>query len=279
MSRLSELKPTISYQLPRAIIYGTPKIGKTTLASQFPKAVVIDLNHGNEGILCVTHPEQIYLFKDLITTINEYRTDPDHSFRTLVVDSLTEIEQMIFTQVCQDHKKSCIEDIGYAKGYKFALSYWLQLIDALDALRSQRSMGIVLVGHSRLEKVDHPELETFKRYVPDVDPLASGLLTRWVDMILFAFHEILLMDEDIGFNKKKHHSRSGRRLLATVEKAAHLAGNRYGLPPIMELDYPSSFPTQLASCIQQRIAEGTPPEPQTPVSELHDYVAQNNTGE
>ena len=42
-----------------------------------------------------------------------------------------------------------IEDIGYAKGYMFALTQWRDFLAGLDALRNERGMTCLLLAHAK----------------------------------------------------------------------------------------------------------------------------------
>ena len=118
-----------------------------------------------------------------------------------------------------------IEDIGYARGYIFALSYWQKLISALTYLRD-KGMNICLIAHTHQKRVSPPDMEEYERYEPRIHHKALGILTEWADLIGFARMEMRTREADNG---KRQGISTGRRLLHVSEAAAYVAGNRYGI--------------------------------------------------
>ena len=70
----------------KAIIYGVPGVGKTTLAAQFPAPYILDLEHGAEryNVPCNSDIETFQIFKQVLKNIPE-------GTRTLVIDTFDEL--------------------------------------------------------------------------------------------------------------------------------------------------------------------------------------------
>ncbi|QOJ16318.1 MAG: AAA family ATPase [Phycisphaeraceae bacterium] len=78
----------------------------------------------------------------------------------------------------------------------------------------------------------------YDRYSPRLHKLASALVQEWADEVLFATYKVHTVKVDEGFNKAKHNGVStGERIIRTVERPAHVAKNRLGLPEEIPLDY------------------------------------------
>ena len=110
----------------------------------------------------------------------------EHDYQTVVIDTLDWLERLIWAKVCEDRGVKSIEDIGYQKGYVFALDFWRQIVDRLDRLRNDRSMCVVLLAHCKIEKFEDPESPAYDRYSPRLHKHANALITEWVDAVLFA---------------------------------------------------------------------------------------------
>ena len=161
-----------------------------------------------------------------------------HEYRTVVIDSLDWLERLIWSDVCTKRSVESIEDIGYAKGYVFALAQWRDVLAGLDALRNERGMSVVLIAHAMIEKFANPETETYDRYVPRLNKHASALVQEWCDEVLFATYQIHTKTTDEGFNRKRTQGiGTGARILRTCERPAHAAKNRLSLPDEMPLDH------------------------------------------
>jgi hypothetical protein len=176
-------------------------------------------------------------YGDVLAALGELYTDA-HEYRTVVVDSLDWLERLIFAEVCAKRGVESIEDIGYGKGYIFALTSWREVLAGLDALRDERGMHIILIAHAQIEKFANPETDTYDRYSPRLQKLASALVQEWCDDVLFATYRIHTKTSDEGFGRKRVQGiGTGERILRTTERPAHVAKNRVGLPDELPLDY------------------------------------------
>ena len=156
----------------------------------------------------------------------------------MVVDSLDWLEKLIWAEVCRRREVESIEDIGYAKGYVFALTQWRDVLGGLDALRNQRGMAVILIAHARIEKFENPETDSYDRYVPRLHKLASAVVQEWCDEVLFATYKVFTKTTDEGFDRKRRQGIStGERVIRTTERPAHVAKNRLNLPHELLLDF------------------------------------------
>lgn len=61
-----------------------------------------------------------------------------------------------------------------------------EIFAGLDALRTDRGMQVILIAHAAIEKFANPETDTYDRYVPRLQKLASALVREWCDEVLFS---------------------------------------------------------------------------------------------
>ena len=220
----------------RLMLYGTHGIGKSTFASCAQKPVFVQTEDGLGEIACDKFPLTT-TFDQAMQALSELYADK-HPFRTVVIDSLDWLERLIWIEVCKKRNVESIEDIGYAKGYVFALTQWREFLEGLSALRNDRGMMVVLLAHARIERFENPETESYDRYVPRLHRLASQVIQEWCDEVLFATFRVYTKQTDEGFDRKRNQGiGTGERVLRTVERPSHLAKNRLGLPDEMPLDW------------------------------------------
>jgi hypothetical protein len=220
----------------RVMLYGTHGIGKSTFAAGSEKPIFIQTEDGLGEIDCDKFP-LAETFEQVIDALSELYTEK-HPYRTVVVDSLDWLERLIWADVCKKRMVESIEDIGYAKGYVFALTQWREFLDGLTALRNERGMTSVLIAHAKIEKFENPETETYDRYVPRLHKLASAVVQEWCDEILFATYRVHVKQTDEGFNRKRTQGvGTGERIVRTTERPAHVAKNRLDLPEELPLDW------------------------------------------
>ena len=220
----------------RMMLYGTPGIGKSTFAAHSERPIFLQTEEGLGQIECDKFPVAQSL-DDVIKALSELYT-ADHPYRTVVVDTLDWLERLIWAEVCRRKMVESIEDIGYQKGYTFALNHWRDVLMGLDALRRDRDMTVVLVAHCKIEKFDDPANESYDRYSPRLHKLASAVVTEWCDEVLFATYKVYTRQTDEGFNRKKTRAiGDGERVIYTSERPAHVAKNRLNLPDELPLDF------------------------------------------
>jgi hypothetical protein len=218
------------------MLYGTQGIGKSTYAAHAPKPIFIQTEDGLGEIECDKFPLTT-TFDQAMQALSELYTEK-HPFRTVVVDSLDWLERLIWAEVCRKRSVESIEDIGYGKGYVFSLTQWREFLEGLTALRNDKGMMIVLIAHARIERFENPETESYDRYVPRLHRLASQVIQEWCDEVLFATFRVHTRQMDEGFDRKRTQGiGTGERIMRTVERPAHVAKNRLGLPEEMPLDW------------------------------------------
>jgi hypothetical protein len=220
----------------RVMLYGTHGIGKSTFGAMAEQPVFIPTEDGLGDIDCESFPLATSLGQVMATLESLYTSD--HGYKTVVIDSLDWLERLIWAEVCSDKGVDSIEDIGYAKGYTYAIDKWRAVLGALDALRSDRGIGVILIAHAKIDKFENPETEPYDRYSPRLHKLASALVQEWCDEVLFATYRVHTRKVEEGFNKAKHQGiGTGERVIRTTERPAHVAKSRLPLPEEMPLDY------------------------------------------
>ena len=220
----------------RTLLYGTHGIGKSTFGAMADAPIFIQTEDGLASIDCERLP-LAEKYRDVLAALGALYTQP-HEYRTVVVDSVDWLERLIFANVCEKRGIESIEDIGYGKGYVFALTNWREVLAGLDALRNDRGMGVVLIAHALIERFANPETDTYDRYSPRLHKQASALVQEWTDEVLFATYSIHTKTTDEGFGRKRVQGiGTGERIIRTTERPAHVAKNRLGLPEEFPLDY------------------------------------------
>ena len=214
---------------PRIVtLYAVQGIGKSTWAASAPNPIFIQTEQGLDDIGCARFPlcRGWQCVLDNLTSL----CAETHAFQSVVIDSLSALEPLIWAQVCADKGKKNIEDIGYAKGYKFALDYWREVTKALEFLRDRKGMHVILIGHSRVVRFEDPETEPYDRYEIDIHKDASAMIQRWSDEVFFGNYEVFTSEKGEGFNRRVKAIGDGTRKLYTSERPGRKAKNRLGMP-------------------------------------------------
>ena len=236
MKLLNQIQRGITPSPRRTLVYGVHGVGKSSWGSMAEAPVFIQTEDGLGNIECERFP-LAGQYGDVIAALAELYTEP-HEYRCVVLDSLDWLERLIFAEVCKKRGVESIEDIGYGKGYVFALTNWREVLAGLDALRNDRGMSVILIAHAQIEKFANPETDTYDRYSPRLHKQASALVQEWCDEVLFATYAIHTKATDEGFGRKRIQGiGTGERIIRTTERPSHVAKNRLNLPDEIPLDH------------------------------------------
>lgn len=227
---------------PRIVLLGIEKIGKSTFASQFPNAVFLPIK-GEEGIdaLDVARFPTVTTYSECLEAIGTLYNE-EHEFQTVVIDSVSTLEPLIWQKVCEDDGgapsivKACK---GYGNGFTEALKHWRTITEGLDALRT-KGIGSILIGHVKVKQFNDPTAEPYDQYQFDIHDKASNLLYRWADSILFATRKITSRGVEKNDKATRGVAIGDNPILYTRKQPAHPGGGRgsYGrLPYELPLNY------------------------------------------
>jgi len=226
---------------PRIVTYGVPGIGKTTFAADMPGAIFLPVEDGLGQLEVLSFPRPTS-YDDVKSALDSLIHE-DHDYKTLVVDGLDKLEILIWDHVCETvpHEKghACerIEQYGYGKGYKHALTEWCHLLAGFDYLREQRGMMINLIAHSHIVKYDTPEADPYDRYQLQLHKHAVAAIERWSDVLLFVNFEVRVIPTSDKNSDKKRGVGKGERSLFTTERPAFVAKNRYSMDDKLPLSW------------------------------------------
>ena len=239
---LNSIKRSTGIKAPRVMIYGPHGLGKTTFGAGAPAPIFI-LTEDGLGRLEVDHFPLAASYDDVVGAISTLYSD-DHTFGTVVIDSLDWLDNLIWQDINAKHDA---KDLAYGKGAVIAADYWRAILEGLSALRDEKGMAIVLIAHAEIKRFDSPEVEPFERYQPKLQARSSALVQEWCDAVLFCNYKTIVKKEDVGFNREVNRGiTTGERLLHANEKPAYLAKNRYSLPDSLPLSW-ESFATAIAN--------------------------------
>lgn len=215
----------------RVVVYGPEGIGKSTLASAFPDPVFLDTEGGTIH-LNVTRFPQPERWEDILAFTAQL-AQGEHSFKTLVIDTVDWLERLLIEHICQKFRKDGIEDFGYGKGYTYLSEEFSRFLQSLDVLRAQ-GMHLVMVAHSTIRKFEQPAAAgAYDRYELKLSKQCAPLLKEWCDLLLFVNYFTKVTETD---GRKKAVGGKERRIYA-AHCAAFDAKNRHGLPDVLPMEF------------------------------------------
>lgn len=229
----------------KVLFHGVEGIGKTTLASQFPGALVLDTEEGSKHIDCAraSCPD----WQTLEGAMHDLARDPQ-GFQSVVIDSADWMERSMAEHLVRSNGKKSIEDFGFGKGYVMLqerVAKFLLLCDTLVA----KGMHVVFVAHTKVQRTSPPDqTDGYDRYELKLSKQVGPLLKEWADAIIFCNYRTKLVEGSDGRMK----AIGGKeRVMLTERAAAWDAKNRYGLAEELPMTIDALRP----------IWEGTAPAP------------------
>jgi hypothetical protein len=237
---------------PKVVIYGGPKVGKSTFGAGIADAVFVQTEEGLDALDVHAFP-LAGSFQDVIGSLRALAKE-DHSYRALVVDSLDWLEPLVWDEVCRKHSVASIEEVGggYGKGYTEALKVWRQFLEAMDYLRDHRGMTVVLIAHDEIRKFEPVDSEAYDYAALKLHKRAAAVVEEWADVIGYAKIKTLIRTQDKGFGQA--HARAiapgDVRELHVGQNPAYVSGNRYGLPDVLPLEW-AAFSDALRAAFTQ----------------------------
>lgn len=246
MSMLDRIQRGPTEEPARLLIYGTEKIGKTTILASIPACITITAEDGGGDLNYERVVVQDWI--EVRRTVGDL-IDAPHPYRTLGLDSLSALEGMLTTWICDQADVDSIEKVGggFGKGYTAMVEEWRSFLRDLDCLRDRRRMAVVAVAHSHIRQATDPGADaSYDRYEVRLDKRAAALWTSWVDGLLFACIDAVVITPTLRKkgkevqdpNAKGRVKGDGKRVICTVKSAAYDAGIRFsGVPEELPMSW------------------------------------------
>lgn len=218
-------------------LYTRPSVGKTDFGASFPDPAFFDFEESTHNIN--VKRKRPTSWDELMGDLDEIlRRDKITEFKSLVFDTIDEMERLIHKAVAEYRKKEFIQDVGFQKGYELSVNFWADFISILREIRDKHQIHILLLAHAKEAiKSDRETGLDYYRYSMSLHHKAADYIFGQVEMVLFAKKEVRLIKQDDRVLAKD----SEKRFIYTNLGAMWDAKNRIGLPSQFEMPSRGGF--------------------------------------
>ena len=166
--------------------YGDPKSGKTTIATKFPRHLLLAFEKGYNAIPgAMAQPINTWgEFRNVLRQLKDEKVK--EKFETIIIDTADIAYDYCEKYICANAKRGdggvgvdSIADIPFGKGYGFVSK------EFDDCLRSivQMGYGLVLISHAADKTFKDEAGNEYNQIVPTLDKRARNIVSRLCDII------------------------------------------------------------------------------------------------
>ena len=203
------------------LLYGKPKVGKTTLASRFPKNLLVAFEKGYNAIDGIM-AQDVSKWADFKLVLRQLeKPEAQEKFDTITIDTATIAYEKCEQFICAQNGVQSIADIPWGQGYAKTKQEFENCLRKITML----GYGLVLISHieTRKEKVDDEHEREI--LAPSMPKRCYEVVNQIVDIIGYIATEW----DDEG---------NSQRWLYTRQTPTIMAGSRFKyLAPKIKLGY------------------------------------------
>jgi GTPase SAR1 family protein len=158
------------------LIYGTKKIGKSSLAAQFPNALFMMFEPGGKALRtyqadCSTWDKA----KQYLTLLEKGK----HAFETIVIDTGFEAYQKCFTYVCNNLGIEYPREDNFGKDWRQIENEFREFHNRIASL----GLGLVVLCHESLKESQTRTGNKFDMVIPNLPKAADSFFRAIIDNV------------------------------------------------------------------------------------------------
>lgn len=214
-------KPQFSMSNLSMLLYGAPKIGKSTFCSRAEDALFIATEPGLNHL--ETYNVRVNSWREFLEAM-ALIAKGNHPFKTIVIDTVDKLCDFCEQELCTQNNVASLSDFAFGKGYALYKTEMSRVFQKVFAL----NMGVILTSHTQLTDVDTPQ-GRITRWTPTFPKRIQDVIIPMVDIIGFAQNVVSLNENG---------ERVEERVLQTKTSSLWEAGDRTGrLPETIPFKY------------------------------------------
>jgi hypothetical protein len=139
---LKKVKRKAISQNPKTmLLYGAPKVGKTTALSELDDCLIIDTEGGADMI--EGYVETVKNRGDLIELLKS--AQEGHDYKYVAIDTIDKVATWAEKAVCEEENVSSVQDLAFGKGFGLVREKVLNTVQILKEIFPH----VIIVGHRK----------------------------------------------------------------------------------------------------------------------------------
>jgi hypothetical protein len=163
------------------LMYGPPKIGKTTMLSSLDKCLIIDTESGSNMV--EGHILNANNRKELIDILKQAREG--HEFKYIAIDTIDKVVQWAEAAVCEENSVQALADLPFGKGWGLARDKVMNTIHAFKDVCDH----LIIVGHRKTAKAVVEGQATVEPESLDITGRLKNMIMSDSDAIGYVFRD------------------------------------------------------------------------------------------
>ena len=165
------------------LVYGAPKIGKSTFCSKFEKPLFLATEPGLNHL--EVFKTNITSWKDFLNVCGELATDTQ-GYKTIVVDTIDKLVMYCTEFICKREGINHPSDYDYGKGWSMITQELQRVLTKFCSL----PYGFVFVSHAKTEE-KKTKTKSYNRETVSLTGENRRVVLNLVDIILFVTQKVV----------------------------------------------------------------------------------------
>lgn len=203
------------------LIYGAPKLGKSTFVANAEDVVILATEPGLNALEC--YKVDVPDWETFLSAASEL-AEMNHGFKAVGIDTGDNLFGFLSAYLCKKHNVSSISDLDNNKGYGLLNNEFQRVLTKLAHL----PMGLIITSHEKNKEFKNRDGSKFNKIVPSISGQGADIVCKLADIILYADIDLTTIDG----------KPVTRRVVRTKPHPAYTAGDRTRrLPAVLPLSY------------------------------------------
>tara|TARA_R100000231_G_C5330507_1_gene166308 strand:- start:2121 stop:2795 length:675 start_codon:yes stop_codon:yes gene_type:complete len=126
------------------LLYGAPKVGKTTMLSNLDDCLIIDTEKGSRMI--EGYIQEVNSRDELIETLIAIKESNDVKYKYIAIDTIDKVAEWAERRVCEEEGVNSIADLAFGKGYGLVREKVAKTISHFKEVAEH----LIIIGHRKV---------------------------------------------------------------------------------------------------------------------------------